>query len=158
MTVFLSWLYKAIPALISAGYFLRCSLLSFSFILDGSDAMIDRLAGCPVIQEESSMITAVVEFKLPQAITISQAREIFLSTAPKYQGMPGLIRKYYFIAPDGATAGGIYLWQSREDADRLYTGEWKAFVRGKYGSDPVVNYLETPVVVDNVSNEIISAP
>lgn len=102
------------------------------------------------------MITAIVEFKLPQAITTPQARKIFLSTAPKYQGMPGLIRKYYFLTPDGTTAGGIYLWQSQEDADRLYTGEWKAFVRGKYGSDPVVNFLETLVVVDNVSNEIIS--
>lgn len=104
------------------------------------------------------MITAIVEFKLPEAITNLQAREIFLSTAPKYKGMPGLIRKYYFLAQDGATAGGIYLWQSREDADRVYTEEWKAFVRGKYGSDPVVKYLETPVVVDNVSNEIISNP
>jgi len=104
------------------------------------------------------MITAIVEFKLPQAITIQKAREIFLSTAPKYKGMPGLIRKYYFLTPDGTTAGGVYLWQTREDADRLYTGEWKAFVRGKYGSDPVVKYLETPVVVDNMSKEIISNP
>jgi hypothetical protein len=104
------------------------------------------------------MITAIVEFKLPQAITILQAREIFLSTAPKYQGIPGLIRKYYFLTPDGSTAGGIYLWESRDDADRQYTAEWKAFVCGKYGSDPVVKYLETPVVVDNVSNEIISNP
>ena len=104
------------------------------------------------------MITAIVEFKLPQAITIQKAREIFLSTAPKYKSMPGLIRKYYFLTPDGTTAGGVYLWQTREDADRLYTGEWKAFVRGKYGSDPVVKYLETPVVVDNMSKEIISNP
>lgn len=104
------------------------------------------------------MITAIVEFKLPQTITKLQAQEIFLSTASKYKGMPGLIRKYYFLTPEGTTAGGIYLWQSREDADRLYTEEWKSFVRGKYGSDPVVNYLETPVVVDNVSNEIISNP
>lgn len=104
------------------------------------------------------MITAIVEFKLPQAITTQQAREIFLSTAPKYKGMPGLIRKYYFLAPNGDKAGGIYLWKSRADADRVYTEEWKAFVRVKYGSDPVVNYLETPVVVDNVSDEIMSTP
>lgn len=104
------------------------------------------------------MITAIVEFRLPKAITLEEARQIFLSTAPKYRGMPGLIRKYYFLTPDGTTAGGVYLWQSREDADRVYTGEWKAFVRGKYGSDPVVRYVETPVVVDNVSDEIISAP
>ena len=104
------------------------------------------------------MITVIAEFKLPQPITNQQAREIFLSTAPKYQGMPGLIRKYYFLNPDGIKAGGIYLWQSREDADKLYTEEWKGFVRGKYGSDPTLTYLETPVVVDNVSNEIISNP
>lgn len=104
------------------------------------------------------MITVIVEFKLPQPITNLQAREIFLSTAPKYQTVPGLIRKYYFLVPDGSKAGGVYLWQSRKDADRLYTEEWRSFVRGKYGSDPSLTYLETPVVVDNVTNEIISSP
>jgi hypothetical protein len=104
------------------------------------------------------MITVIAEFKLPQPISNHKAREIFLSTAPKYQSMPGLIRKYYFLAPDGIKAGGIYLWQSRKDADNLYTDEWKAFVRSKYGSDPILTYLDTPVVVDNVSNEIISEP
>jgi len=102
------------------------------------------------------MITVLVRFKLPQPISIDQAKEIFLGTAPKYQGMPGLIRKYYFVTPDGSEAGGIYLWQSREAADRLYTDEWKAFVRGKYGSDPTLTFLETPVVVDNVLHEIMA--
>ena len=88
------------------------------------------------------MITVIAEFKLPQPITNQQAREIFLSTAPKYQCMPGLIRKYYFLTPDGIKAGGIYLWQSREDADNLYTEEWKGFVRGKYGSDPTLTHLK----------------
>ena len=104
------------------------------------------------------MITVIVEFGLPQPISSRQAREIFLSTAPKYKGLPGLIRKYYFLSPDGNAAGGVYLWKSREDADRQYTDEWRVFVRGKYGSEPVLKYLETPVVVDNVSNEIISTP
>jgi hypothetical protein len=104
------------------------------------------------------MITAIVEFKLPHPISKEQAQDTFLSTAPRYKGLPGLIRKYYFIVPDGTKAGGVYLWASREDADRLYTEEWRAFVKGKYGSDPVLTYLETPVVVDNVVNEIISAP
>ncbi|MEE4112041.1 MAG: YdhR family protein [Desulfobacteraceae bacterium] len=104
------------------------------------------------------MMTVIVEFKLPQPISSQQARDTFLSTAPTYQGVPGLIRKYYYLVPEGTAAGGVYLWQSREDADRLYTDEWRAFVRGKYGSEPVLQYLETPVVVDNVSKEIISTP
>jgi hypothetical protein len=102
------------------------------------------------------MITAIVEFKLPEPISVAQAKETFLSTAPKYTDMRGLIRKYYFLSEDGSKAGGIYLWGSREDADRVYTNEWKEFVRGKYGSDPSLTFLECPVVVDNLSHEIIS--
>ncbi len=102
------------------------------------------------------MITAIVEFKLPQPISPAQAKETFLSTAPKYQGMPGLIRKYYFLSEDGSKAGGIYLWSSREDADRVYTNEWKTFVRGKYGSDPSLTFVACPVVVDNLSGEVIA--
>lgn len=102
------------------------------------------------------MITVIVEFKLPQPMSTNQAKEIFLSTAPKYQGLPGLLRKYYFLTPEGTKAGGIYLWDSRENADRMYTEEWKSFVRSKYGSDPLLTFLETPVVVDNVLHEIVS--
>ncbi|MBL0085176.1 MAG: YdhR family protein [Ideonella sp.] len=102
------------------------------------------------------MITVFVEFKLPEPISVAQARETFLSTAPKYQNMPGLIRKYYFLTEDGSKAGGIYLWKSRKDAERVYTEEWRTFVRGKYGTDPALTYLECPVVVDNVSHEIIA--
>lgn len=102
------------------------------------------------------MITVIVEFSLPQVMSVVQAKETFLSTAAKYRDMPGLIRKYYFLSEDGDKAGGIYLWGSREDASRLYTDEWKAFVRGKYGTEPSLTYLDCPVVVDNVSHEIIS--
>lgn len=102
------------------------------------------------------MITVIVEFTLPEAITREQARETFLSTAPKYRGVPGLLRKYYVLSEDGGKAGGIYLWKSREDADRVYTEEWKSFVRAKYGTDPSLTYLECPVVVDNLSDEVVT--
>jgi hypothetical protein len=102
------------------------------------------------------MITAIVEFRLPQAISLAQAKETFLGTAPKYRDLPGLIRKYYFLSEDGSKAGGIYLWASRADADRVYTAEWKAFVRDKYGSEPSLTFVACPVVVDNLSHEIVS--
>jgi hypothetical protein len=102
------------------------------------------------------MITVIVEFSLPQPVTRAQAKDIFLGTAPKYLALPGLVRKYYILSADGATAGGVYLWRAREDAERVYTDEWKAFVRGKYGADPKLTWLETPVVVDNVSEQIIA--
>ena len=66
------------------------------------------------------MITALVQFKLPQPITREKAREVFSGTAPKYREIEGLIRKYYLLSKDGGTAGGVYLWKSQEDAERLY--------------------------------------
>ena len=102
------------------------------------------------------MITAIVQFKLPQAMTPEQARDIFLSTAPRYQGMPGLIRKYYLLAADGGTAGGVYLWRSREDAERVYTEDWRRFISDKYGVEPSLTYFACPVVVDNPLGRILT--
>lgn len=102
------------------------------------------------------MITTITTFQLPKTITLEEARTIFLSTAPKYQDVAGLIRKVYIYSEDDNTVGGIYLWNSRADAEAMYTESWKAFVREKYGTDPSVTYLESPVVVDNVTHEIIA--
>jgi putative monooxygenase ydhR len=101
------------------------------------------------------MVTAVVQFKIPTPMSREEAKEIFTSTAPKYQAARGLIRKYYLLSEDGGTAGGVYLWQSREDAESLYTKEWKSFVKEKYGAEPAIVYFQTPVVVDNLTKEII---
>ncbi len=102
------------------------------------------------------MITTITTFTLPRPITREQARSIFLSTAPKYRGVRGLLRKSYVLSEDGATAGGIYLWNSRPEAEAMFTESWRAFVREKYGTDPVVTYFDSPVVVDNVTQEILA--
>lgn len=100
------------------------------------------------------MITALVQFKLPQPVTREKARELFSATAPRYREVPGLIRKYYLLSQDGGSAGGVYLFESREDAERLYSAEWKKTVQERYGAPPVVTYFESPVVVDNLAGSI----
>jgi hypothetical protein len=102
------------------------------------------------------MITALVQFKLPQPVSREKAREIFSGTAPKYREIEGLIRKYYVLSQDGGTAGGVYLWNSQEEAEGVYTDEWKQFIFEKYGAMPSVTYFETPVIVDNVTGEIVT--
>jgi hypothetical protein len=95
------------------------------------------------------MIVAIVTFHLKEPTTLPDITRTFQATAPKYQGMPGLLRKNYWLSEDGRKAGGIYVWASRADADRVYTDEWKRFVEGKYGSPPTIEYLHSPVMVDN---------
>ena len=102
------------------------------------------------------MITTITTFRAPQPLTREEARRIFLSTAPKYRDVPGLVRKAYVLSEDGATAGGVYLWKSRADAEAMYTPAWRAFVRERYGSDPSIMFFESPVIVDNDRGEIVS--
>ncbi len=100
------------------------------------------------------MITSIVQFKLPHPISRDKAQELFLGSAPKYLELRGLVRKYYLLSDDGTTAGGVYLWESRQAAEELFTAEWREFIVGKYGAEPSVEYFETPVIVDNVAGDI----
>lgn len=100
------------------------------------------------------MIIAIVTFKLPQRLTVAEAAGIFKSTAPRYLGKPGLIRKHYYVSEAGDRAGGIYLWKTKADAEACYTPEWKAAVAEKYGAPPQIDYVNAPVSIDNLKQAI----
>jgi len=100
------------------------------------------------------MIVAMVTFRLQQAATLAQMSEVFRSTAPKYLGLAGLLRKNYYLSEDGLRAGGIYVWESKARAQAFYDDAWKAMVRGKYGAEPEIVYLDSPVMVDNAAGKI----
>jgi len=102
------------------------------------------------------MITVFTTFNLPKPITREEARSLFLSTAPKYRGVKGLLWKIYVLSQDGATLGGVYLWNSRPEAEAMYTESWRSFVRQKYDTDPIMTYFESPVVVDNVAQQLLT--
>jgi len=100
------------------------------------------------------MIVSIVTFRLAKRWTVGEAAAVFKSTAPKYLGKPGLVRKHYYITQGGDRAGGIYFWDSKAAAEACYTEQWKAMVTEKYGAAPEILYAEVPVSVDNVANVI----
>ena len=100
------------------------------------------------------MIVAIVTFRLPKPVSLDEITRTFQSTAPRYQGVAGLLRKNYFVSQDGGRAGGIYVWESRADAERVYTAEWRKLVESKYGTTPEIEYLHSPVMVDNRDGSI----
>ena len=103
------------------------------------------------------MITAIVQFGLPKPVSLEEAARMFESTAPRYQNLPGLVRKYYLRSEDGRTAGGVYLWESRAQAEQVYNAEWRERVSKLYGNTPQVTYFDTPVIVDNAAGAITKA-
>lgn len=94
------------------------------------------------------MIVAVVNFALPAPLTTAEATAMFEASAPGYQGIDGLRRKHYLLADDGRSAGGVYLWESREQAEAMYDTAWRARIAARYGSEPTVTYFDSPVTVD----------
>jgi hypothetical protein len=101
------------------------------------------------------MITAIVRFPMAKGTTREAAKALFETSAPTFQKTPGLIRKYYLFG-EGPTGGGVYLWESREAAERLYTQEWRKSLAQRVGAEPEVLFFESPVIVDNKSGEIIA--
>ena len=102
------------------------------------------------------MPIVVTTYQLPEPMTLEEAQLIFVSTASKYLGVPGLFRKHYYLSEDGKTAGGIYFWDSRADAEAMFTETWRAFMRDQYRTDPSITYFDSPVVVDNVLQGIFA--
>jgi hypothetical protein len=100
------------------------------------------------------MITAIVRFKLPANVKLADAAELFQGSAPKYRQLAGLVRKYYLYDSDAGIGGGVYLWESRAAAERVYTAEWKKMIADRYGAEPEITFYETPVVVDNAIDKI----
>jgi hypothetical protein len=101
------------------------------------------------------MITTIVRFALPASATRSDVLAVYRDSTARYRDLPGLIRKYYLLDEDSRTAGAIYLWETRAAAEAIYNDEWRRSFLERYGAEPTVSYFETPVVVDNLTHEVI---
>lgn len=97
----------------------------------------------------NAMITAIVNFQLPDDLTLDNAKVAFEASTPRYEGLAGLVRKYYLFDPETRVGGGVYLWESREAAEAAYNDAWRASISERYGVEPSVRYFESPVIVDN---------
>jgi hypothetical protein len=103
------------------------------------------------------MIQAVVQFNLPSNVDRQKALETFERIAPLYQTMDGLIQKYFCYSEEGKGAG-IYLWETREAADKIYNeGPWRDRIIELYGVNPDIQFYEMLLTVDNAVGEIRTA-
>jgi Putative mono-oxygenase ydhR len=97
------------------------------------------------------MITAIVFYDLPPHIGFEECRAHFTKIAPDFLKIPGFLHKQFICARDGKIAGGVYMWESQEAAERFYSGEWLAGIRARYGKEPKISYYETVALADKAS-------
>ena len=62
-----------------------------------------------------------------------------------------------YIAPEGDSLVGIYLWESKAAADALYTPNWVAMVTQRWGSPPIRLDWDTPMVVESAERRLVAA-
>ncbi|MFO7483023.1 YdhR family protein [Oceanibaculum nanhaiense] len=100
------------------------------------------------------MITVITRFPQPTGKSQDELKGMFRQSAPRFQTIPGLVRKYYYIADDN-TCGGVYLFRSRAEAETLFDDAFAASIMARFGAPPRVEFLETPVIVDNDAGTIL---
>jgi hypothetical protein len=95
------------------------------------------------------MITEIVTFGIPDGMTREEVVANYRRSAPTWRANPDLIRKTYIFDEATRRAGGVYLWRNMEAARGARDATWLERVRRTYGSEPVVQYFDTPIVADN---------
>jgi len=93
-------------------------------------------------------VAVVVSIATPAGVTDAYLKGEFDKAAPRYQAIPGLIRKYFTIEPK--RFGGIYYWSSKTAAQAWFNEAWTARARATYGADPIVTYYDVPLAIDGV--------
>ena len=101
------------------------------------------------------MIIVIVTFKISSDITESILKEKFMESSSLYKDTPGLIRKNYLSDVKNNTAGGVYCFDTLENAKKWFDAERIDWLTQRY-SKPEINFYDNPIVIDNISQEIIS--
>ena len=99
------------------------------------------------------MIVEFVEFRHPPGWTREQILADARATVDKWRANSSLIRKHY-VAGEGDLVGGIYVWKSREAADRAHDSEWLDAVEMRTGTRPTLRYFDLTVLVDNAAGTV----
>jgi hypothetical protein len=94
------------------------------------------------------MIIELVLFKSPPGMDRAAILEDAKTTVPRWRANPELVRKHYLLGDDGY-GGGVYIWPSKEAAQRGHNAEWQEGVRKRTGAPPVIRYFDLLMVVDN---------
>ena len=101
------------------------------------------------------MITVVVKFKISDTLTSKILKEKFIETSTMYQKVDGLLRKNYIADIENKYAGGVYTFVSMKSAKKWFDEDRIEWITQRF-SKPEVAYYESPVIVDNEKNLIIS--
>lgn len=99
------------------------------------------------------MILELVLFKSPPGMDRAAVMEDAKHTIPRWRANVDLLRKHYILGDDG-TGGGVYIWPSKEAAQKGHDAAWRESVRKRTGAEPVIRYFDLLMIVDNENGSV----
>jgi len=99
-----------------------------------------------------TQVLTVVTYALPKGTDRNTAVQMFRDSIPRYMATEGLLRKN--VIYNEGLGGGVYLWESREAAEKAYSPEWTAYMTEKYNHTPQLTYYEVPITMDRQFNVV----
>lgn len=104
-------------------------------------------------ERETPMITAIVRYRLPASIDHDDCLAHFARIAPGFRSAKGLISKH-FIWGEHGIAGGVYQWESLDEAKAFYSGPWRQGIVERYGMEPEIEYFSVFAVTNNAEGTV----
>ena len=95
------------------------------------------------------MILAIVTFRYGDDFNPEHFSQTSRARRDFYVGLEGLRQKLYWVDQEHREAGGAYVWQSREAAERVYTPDWKARAEQSFGAKPEIRFLDVTDLIVN---------
>jgi hypothetical protein len=101
------------------------------------------------------MISEIVLFSLPQAMSREEAMAKYRARIPVWQGNPDLIHKAFLYDEGAKRGGGVYLWKNIEAAKKAHGPAFQEAIQSIFGSKPEMQYFEAPIVIDNAAQQVL---
>jgi len=101
------------------------------------------------------MVCVLVRFALPAEADRRSTLQAFHSAVPRFQGLPGLARKFFLMDVDHGQAGSVYLWADRRQAVSFHDETWRAHIAAKYGAPPMIDIFDCPLEIDNLLDRVV---
>jgi hypothetical protein len=104
------------------------------------------------------MICEIVSYPAPPGATRDEIIADAETVVPRWRAEPDLIRKHFLWRDDGRRCCGVYLWKSREAAERAHDAAWRAAVVKRTGEAPEISYFDAFMILDNEADAVTVYP
>jgi hypothetical protein len=95
------------------------------------------------------MFGVFVTFRYADGLDRARVTGVAEKARPMFEGMPGLLYKFFTFDEKNNVAVNFYAWESESAARAFFTDELRARVTELYGVSPEIEFVEIAATVEN---------